>query len=294
MKTYLECIPCFLNQALKAMNLSTQNAAIQERVLKEIMKKLAAIDLNKKPPEFAMLVYNIISEITGNDDPYKEIKKRDNEHAISLLPEIKEIIESSEDKLLTTIKTAIAGNIMDFAIKSGYNLKKTIEKVLKSDFDINDYYRFKEDIKKARSIAYLADNAGEIVFDKVLIEKIRELNNCKIYFFVKSRPIINDATKSDVKIAGIDKLNNVEIRAVNIGSPNIRKIRKTKESGEFTNFIKKMDLVISKGQGNYESLSEINANIYFLLIAKCNVIARDLGVEKGSIIIKSTLADKIN
>ncbi|GAF96550.1 unnamed protein product, partial [marine sediment metagenome] len=241
-------------------------------------------DLSKKPPEFARLVYNIIEEITGNEDPYKEIKKRDNEHAISLLPEIKSIIKKSEDKLFTSIKIAIAGNIMDFAANSDYDLKKTIEKVLESDFAINDYEKFKEGIKKATSIAYLADNAGEIVFDKLLIEKIRELNNCKIYLFVKGKPIVNDATEIDTKIIGINNFDNIEIKKINTGFPNTGM---KKESKEFISFIKQMDLVISKGQGNYESLSEVNANIYFLLIAKCHVIARDLGVKKGSIILKS-------
>jgi len=284
MKTYLECIPCFLNQAIKAMNLTNQNNKTKEKVLKELMSKLANFDLNKKPPEFARLVYNILTDITGNEDPFKEIKKRDNQHALNLLPEIKNIIESSEDKLLTTIKIAIAGNIMDFALNSDYNLKKKIEEVLESDFAINDYEKFKENIKKASSIAYLADNAGEIVFDKLVIEKIKEINNCKIYFFVKGRPIVNDATEIDAKIVGIDNLDSTEVRNINTGFPNTG-IKK--ESKEFNDFIQKIDLVISKGQGNYESLSEVDANIYFLLIAKCPVIARDLGVEKGNIICKS-------
>jgi len=284
MKTYLECIPCFLKQAIKAMDLTNQNVHIKEKVLREIMIRLSNGDLNKKPPEFARLVYNTITEITGNDDPYKEIKKRDNEHAFSLLPKIKSIIEKSEDKLLTTIKIAIAGNIMDFALKSKYDLNKTIKKVLKSNFGINNYEKFKQDIKKAKSIAYLADNSGEVVFDKLLIKKIREVNNCRIYFFVKGKPIVNDATEIEAKFAAIDEFANIEIRKINTGFPNTG-IKK--ESEKFTNFINKIDLIISKGQGNYESLSELNANIYFLLIAKCPVIARDLGTEKGNIILKS-------
>ena len=279
MKTYLECIPCFLNQALKAMGLCNEDDKVKENVLKEIIIKLADIDLNKKPTEFGKIAYDTILEITGNDDPYKEIKKRDNDHAISLLPTIKEIIEKSEDRLFTAIKIAIAGNIMDYAANSNYSLKKTIEKVIESDFAINDYEKFKRDIKKAKSILYLADNAGEIVFDKLLVEKIRELNNCKIYFFVRGRPIVNDATKIDAEFLEMNKLKNVEIREIAAGFPDTRE-------KEFNNFLNQMDIVISKGQGNYESLSEANANIYFLLITKCPVIARDLGVEKGKIIFK--------
>ncbi len=284
MRTYLECIPCFLNQAIKAMDLTNQNAKTKEKVLKEIMKKLASSDLTKKPPEYAKQVYNIIEEITGMDDPYKEIKKRDNEHALNLLPNIKNDIENSKDKLLTAIKVAIAGNIMDFAAHLDYDVEKTIEKNLKSDFAIDDYKRFKADIINANSIAYLADNAGEIVFDKLLLEEIKKINDCKIYFFIKGKPIVNDATETDMKIAEIDKLSNIEIRKINTGFPNMGTKR---ESEEFNNFIKKIDLIISKGQGNYESLSEIDANIYFLLIAKCSVIAEDLEVKKWDVVLKS-------
>ena len=283
MKTYLECLPCFLNQALKAMNLTNQNNEVKEKVLKKLMNKLSNIDLNKKPPEFARLVYNLVSEITGNLDPYKEIKERDNNHALELLPEIRKIIRKSEDKLITTLKVAAAANIMDFAANSNYDLKKTIEDALREGFAINDYEKFKEDIKKARSIAYLADNCGEIVFDKLLIENIRQLNDCKINLFIKGKPIVNDATESDIKFIGIDKIQGIEIMTINTGFPNTGL---KKESSEFNKFISGMDVVISKGQGNYESLSESNANIYFLLIAKCPIVARDLDIKKNDIILK--------
>lgn len=279
MKTYLECIPCFLNQALKAMSLCNENDKVKEKVLKEIIRKLADIDLNKKPTEFGKIAYDTILEITGNDDPYKEIKKRDNDHAISLLPTIKETIEKSEDRLFTAIKVAIAGNIMDFAVNSDYNLKNTMENVLKADFAINDYRKFREDIKKAKSVAYFVDNAGEIVFDKLLIEEIKNVTNCKIYFFVRGKPIVNDATKIDAELVEIDKLEDIEIRETYDRFPDINE-------KDFSDFLKEMDVVISKGQANYESLSEADANTYFLLIAKCPLIARDLGVKKGDIIFK--------
>ncbi|MBN2421738.1 DUF89 family protein [Candidatus Woesearchaeota archaeon] len=281
MKTYLECLPCFLNQAINVMNLNHLDDFTKQKVIKELMIKLSTVDLNKKPPEFAIFVYKVISEITGNNDLYKEIKIKDNNHAISLLPEIKNIIKKTDDKLLSTIKVAIAGNIMDFVANSDYNLKKTVEEVIKSDFAINDYKKLKIEIINANSIAYLADNSGEIVFDRLLVNEIRKLNKCKIYFFVRDRPIVNDATKSDAEFIGIDKIENFEIREIRGGFPNISSIE-----DDLVKFIKKVDLAISKGQANYESLSEIKANIYFLLITKCSVIARDLGVNKGDIIIK--------
>lgn len=272
-----------MNQALKAMALTGQSHEVKEKVLKELMNKLSGIDLSKKPPEFARLIYNLVSETTGNKDPYKEIKERDNNHALGLLPEIKKIIEKSDDKLITTLKIAAAANIMDFAANANYDLKKTVENALSSNFAINDYKKFKDDIKKAKSIAYLADNCGEIVFDKLLMENIKQLNDCKIYLFVKGKPIVNDATKSDISLIGIDKIAGIEIMTIDTGFPNAG-LRK--ESSEFNEFINNVDVVISKGQGNYESLSESNANIYFLLIAKCPIVARDLNIKKGNIILK--------
>jgi len=283
MNTYLECLPCFLNQALKAMQLTNQDPKTKEKVIKEIMKKLADIDLNKKPPEFARFVYNIIYKETGNYDPYKEIKRRDNGIAINVLSDFNDLIQKSNDHLLIATKMAIAANIMDFAANSDYNIKHTIEKSLGKEFAINDYEMFKKDLGQAKSIIYLADNAGEIVFDKLLLESIRKINDCKIYLFVKGSPIVNDATEEDLRFLNIDKIKDIEICKISTGFPNTGFL---KESDQFSDQLKDSCMIISKGQGNYESLSELDANIYFLLIAKCSIVARDLGVRKGDMICK--------
>jgi len=284
MKTYLECIPCFLNQALRAMDLTNQNPKVKREVIKKIMRILSKSKLDKNPPEYAKIVYDIIEKETGSFDSYKKIKKRDNQHALALLQDLKKLIKSSKEPLLTATKIAIAGNIMDLAAHPNYNVKETIEKVIKQNFAINNYNAFKKDIQKAKSIVYIGDNAGEIILDRLLIEQIREINKNKIYFFVKGKPILNDATIEDAKKAGIDKISNVEIKKISTGFPNVGIER---DSKEFIAFLKNQDITISKGQGNYESLSEIKANIYFLLIAKCSVIAKDLRIKTGQIICKN-------
>ncbi|MCK4550699.1 MAG: DUF89 family protein [Candidatus Aenigmarchaeota archaeon] len=274
MKTYIECLPCFLNQAIKVLKLSVSDSQVQEKAVKEVMKMFSEIDLDKKPPEFARLVYEKISDITGIEDPYEGIKKRDNEHALSLAPMLKNTMRDSKDSLLTAVKAAIAGNIMDFAANSDYNLRETINRILKEDFAINDYGKFKKDVMDAKVIAYFADNSGEIVIDRLLVEKIRTLNKeCIIHFFVKAKPIINDATMTDADAVGLSCLKYVEIKTLD--GEFLSKSAKYMES---VNYLKSVDMVISKGQGNYERLSDIDANIYFLLIAKCAVIARDLNV----------------
>ncbi len=274
MKTYLECLPCFLNQAITVLKLSVSNPQVQENAVKEVMKMFSEIDLDKKPPEFARLVYEKISSITGIEDPYEEIKKRDNEHALSIMPILKNRINKSEDSLLTAVKAAIAGNIMDFAANSDYNLTETINRILKEDFAINDYGKFKKDVTNAKVIAYFADNSGEIVIDQLLVEMIKTINQkCIIHFFVKAKPIINDATVKDADAVGLSYMDGVEIKTL-----DGEFLSGSAKYTESVNYLKSVDMVISKGQGNYERLSDINANIYFLLIAKCTVIARDLNV----------------
>ena len=283
MKTYLECLPCFLNQALKAMDINNLSYADKEKAIREIMKQLSNIDLNKKPPEFARIIYNHLHEVTGNHDPYKEIKKRDNEHATNALNKFKKLYDSSNDSLLIAVKMAIAANIMDFAANSDYNIIHFIEESIGQKFAIDHYDKLKKDIQEAKSIIYLADNAGEVVFDKLLLESIRKLNNCRILLFVKGKPIVNDATEDDLRHIGIDEIPNLEVHKINTGFPNTGFLR---ESNEFADILKDAHLIISKGQGNYESLSELDANIYFLLIAKCKIIARDMHVNIGNLVCK--------
>ncbi len=281
MKTYLECIPCFLNQSLKVMKHSGLDAELQKKILKDIMKMLSETELDKKPPEYARLVYDKISCISKIKDPYREIKKRDNMHAEKLAPSLKNMIDASRDPLLTAVKVSIAGNIMDFAANSDYDIKESIDRVLHEDFAINDYSKFKNDIINAKTIAYFADNCGEIIFDKLLIEKIKTLNSkCTIHLFVKAGPIINDATREDAESAGLGSLERVKVKTL---EKDFLKTRKYKNPADY---LKHIDISISKGQGNYERLSNINANIYFLLIAKCSVIARDLNTGTMKSILK--------
>ena len=285
MKTYLECLPCFLKQTLKVMELNSIEENKRQVIMKRIMENLANIDLNKTPPEFAKVIYGTITDSLGSKDLYKEIKERDNKHALSLVPEVLELINNSENPLFTAVKIAVAGNIIDFASSQDYNVKKTINQVIENGFIVNDFEMFKKEIEKAKSVAYIADNSGEIVFDKLLIEEIMKKNNCKIDFFVRGFPIINDATKYDARLVGIHDLENVEIKEIVDGFPNT-------ENKELIDSLEKYDLIISKGQANYECLSEFNANIYFLLITKCPTIARDLGVEIGESLIKKQLKTK--
>lgn len=285
MKLHLDCIPCFQRQALQALRFVTNDVEEQERILRLIIAKLESMDWTTTPPEMAHVVHRFVREECGVEDPYKDIKKSYNDIVLSLYPEIKRSMEDSEEPLLTAVRLAIAGNIIDFGANPEFDLNKTISEVLEKEFAIFDYEELTTILENANTMAYLADNTGEIVFDKILLETILDRYKIeKILFAVKGAPIINDATIDDAEYVGIDKLPGVEFVKVGIGLPGSGIERSSKE---FHNILGSADLVISKGQGNYEALSEY-CDIFFLLMAKCPVIASDLNVKIGDIILKET------
>ncbi len=279
MKTYLDCIPCFVRQSLEAARMATDDEEVHKEILDKVMKDLRENSLEgKKPPDIADRVHFIVRKLTGGTDPYKEMKEKQNERAMYLYPELKNIVRDSEDKLYTAVKLAITGNIIDLGPGHEINVEKTVKNVIDKDLEIDNFDEFKEELDKAENIFYLADNAGEIVFDKVLLE---ELDGKNIKFFVKDGPILNDAMRVDAEYVGIQEL--AEIDVVSNGMPSEAPRR---DSEEFIERMSKADMVISKGQGNYEALSEVDENIFFLLKAKCPVIAKDIGVDEGSLILK--------
>ncbi|WP_455391798.1 damage-control phosphatase ARMT1 family protein [[Eubacterium] cellulosolvens] len=283
MKVKLDCIPCFQRQALEAARFVTNDIGVQEKILRRVITELEKMDWTGTPPEMAHTVHQIVKEECNVSDPYKDIKKQFNDIALSLYPELKEIINKSAEPLLTAVRLAIAGNVIDFGANSQFDLKETISNVLGKEFALNDYDKLLEILRKSKSLLYLADNTGEIVFDKLLLETILSKYKIdKIIFGVKGAPIINDAMLEDAEYVGINKLLGVELIKIGIGLPNTGLER---NSAEFLNILNSSDIVISKGQGNYEALSK-NCGIFFLLMAKCPVIADDLNVKLGEIILK--------
>lgn len=273
MRVYFDCIPCFIKQALDASRMATKDEARQEMALKRVLSELQKISFSETPPEIANKVHRAVREITKNNDPYKRVKDEYNRKALKMYPGLKQKVARSKDKLLTATKLVIAGNIIDFGIGGfKFDLEKTVRDVLVQDFTINHFNQLKKTLEKSKRIVYFGDNAGEIVFDRILLE---ELKNKDITFVVKEEPIINDAMVEDARFAGIDKIANIKEVSTN-----------PKGARRFTNQLKNVDVVISKGQGNYETLSGVNANIFFLLKVKCPIIARDIGVKVGDIVIK--------
>ena len=278
MKTYLDCLPCFLQQTLRAGRIATDDEKIIKQLLDDVGMMLKDIPLDNTPPETGMLIYQKISQITGNKDPFKKIKKENIDKALYLYPEMKKLVDRSNDKLLTAIKLAIAGNVIDFGVNRAFDIKEEIAETVNKKLVLKDYEDFKDALGKAKEILYIGDNAGEAVFDKILIEQLKK----PVIYVVRGCPVINDVTFEDAVSIGIDKL----ARIISSGTPAPGTILKTCNP-DFIKLFKSADMVISKGQGNYEGLSGEDRSIFFLLKVKCHVIARNIGAKVGDVILRN-------
>ena len=289
MKTYLDCIPCFFKQALAAARIAGAGTKTQKKILDELAKILPEISLTSSPPEIGRVIYSLVSKITGKNDPYLREKKRSNELALGIYDKLTQKLVSADDKLLFAIELAIAGNIIDYGVKNSLNVDAELIKILNKEEEvikketktIFDYTRFKSDLRRAKNILYLADNAGEVVFDRILIEQIRSMDNGKeIVYAVKEKPVINDALKRDAVDCGIGRIAKI----VSSGSDAPGTVLSLC-SKDFLAMYRRADMVISKGQGNFEALSSAKRSVFFLFMAKCSVIAKDVGCKVGDVIL---------
>ena len=284
MKTYLDCIPCFFRQALAAVRMSTDDEIIHRRVLNSVSIMIPDLALNATPPEIAQQVYRIVYEITGNNDPYLEAKKCANKSAMSRYARMKDIVDDSIDALETSCKLAVAGNAIDLGAQAEYgSIDSIIKDSLGYQLDQEHYHKFKESVDQSSLILYVADNAGEIVFDRILIEQLLQIKKSKIVFVVREKPIINDATLDDALQVGLNKVATI----ISNGSDAPATIL-SQCSPEMRSYYRAADLIISKGQGNYESLSDRSENIFFLFKVKCPVVARDSGYDLDSPVVASS------
>ena len=280
MKTYFECIPCLLRQTLEAARLTTDDETIHEQVLRKVLRAASEMNLRKSPPLMAQRIHRMIRQMTGDNDPYRDIKDRFNHFALELYPELKEGIEWSSKPLDTAIRLAIAGNIIDSGVNHHINetqVHNAIKHALTAPL-AGDPEEFREAVSEAKDILYLADNAGEIVFDRLLIE---QMPLKKITLAVKGSPVINDACLVDAQATGIADL----VEVIDNGSDAPGTILAECSEG-FKRQFENADLIIAKGQGNYETLSDVKKDIFFLLKVKCPVIAKHIGCEGGSLILR--------
>lgn len=288
MNITLDCIPCFVrhtNEVLKEFNV---DETIKEKVMREVLARMAKIDFQLTPPEFAAVIHAFIRDQLNCDDPYKKIKDDSNILAKELTEKLRRHLKNTDNLLRNAILYSIAGNIIDSGVSAVTSLDDILTSIEMAENETPAIDNFKElemAFDNANNILILGDNAGEIFFDKLLIENIP--GSKKIYFAVKGGAILNDATVEDAHFAGLDKYAEIIKNGTRIPGTALSQV-----SPEFLEVFNQADVILSKGQANFETLSGIKDDrIFFLLRAKCDVIAEKAGVAKGSFIIAQNVEE---
>ena len=276
MKTTLDCMPCFVRQALDVARIVSDDVSVHASILSDLFKDLSELDYSNSPPMVAQRMYRRIRKMTGVDDPYVEIKHRFNQLALEILGELEHKLDEAADAFGMAVRLAIAGNVIDLGVRgeiSDDEVRRSIAHTLSEPFE-GDIPAFKQRIDGARRILYLTDNTGEIVFDRILLERM-PLE--KVTVAVRGFPAINDATMVDARETGLTDL----VKVIDNGSDAPGTVLDTC-SEEFKHIFSESDLIISKGQGNYETLNDVNAPVVFLFKVKCAIVASHIGFAEGT------------
>jgi len=277
LKVEAECAACLLARATAEAYQGTTNPALRFRAVKEVIKLLnREFRPTTVPADIGTKRDRLIKQLTDNDDPYKWSKKMSNEKAVKLLPYAKKIVEkgyTQQERFKKACLCAIVGNILEFDIPGHKFTFKTLTKSFREaakDLVVDDIDRAYELAKKAKSVLYLADNAGEIVFDTLLVEELKNMG-LKVTYVVKGGPVINDATLEDVAPSGMDKLAD---NIVTTGTDAVGLLPK-EVSQEFLKVYEAAELVFAKGMGYAETLTELKLTKPHLLLfrTKCNPVA---------------------
>jgi uncharacterized protein with ATP-grasp and redox domains len=282
-KFYLDCYACFVRQTINAARHAGCDDPVQHKIMVKVLELLQNLSPETTPPHVAKAVHGIIRAYSNNPDPYKEAKARCTRAAMELYDDLKAMVAASADPLGTALRLAIAGNIIDLGVSDEHeDLWHTVDRVLAQDYAVDDEAILRREMEMADHILYLGDNAGETVFDRVLIETLDK----PVVYAVRGRPILNDAIMEDAIAAGLDKAATTLLDNGADAPGTILSLCKP----EFVEAYNKAPVIIAKGQGNYETLNNAGPKVFCLLQIKCPVIERDMGAPMGGIILRQSTA----
>ena len=277
MKINEKCLPCLINQVVKVANIT--NCSNRDDLYHQVFEQLSKIDFNKSNPEIIGMIFELVKKHLNNEDPYQEIRQYYNNLFLQSYDDFDKKINSFK----TAIKYAIIGNIIDFSPINNQEITKIddwFDNIDNLSLTIDHVDKLINDIKKAKTILYLGDNCGEICLDKLLLKRIKQLNpSLKIYFGVRGKPVVNDSIENDAYKVDINEYASI----ISNGDNSLGTIL-SRTSAQFNQIYQNCDFVIAKGQANFESLSEENKKIYFLLMVKCDVIAKYINVPEKSLV----------
>jgi uncharacterized protein with ATP-grasp and redox domains len=274
-----------IRQALEAARMVSSDPAMHEQTLREVLQWTSNLDFDESPPMMGQRIHRYVRQVAAVSDPYRAAKVRLNRMALAFMPELRDLISGASDPLATAVRLAIAGNVIDMGVNGDVteaDVRGSINEALAETF-AGDINLFRQAVEEARDILYLADNAGEIVFDRLLIEQLAPQ---RVTVVVRGAPIINDATIVDARAAGLDQITEV----IDNGSDAPGTVL-VDCSEDFRRRFTEADLIIAKGQGNFETLSDEDRNITFLFKAKCPVIAAHVDVPVGTHVMVARAAE---
>ena len=273
LKAMPDCIPCTLRQVLVTARRVSDDEWLHAKVVKQVMSEMADTDLSRSPAEVTFDALRSAVRLLGEPDPYAEDKRRYNALMKSLLPGLRRKVAESSDPVGLAARLAIAGNIIDLGILSGVDAEAEVAQALDRKLAIDDTDAFREAARSARDVFYLLDNAGEVVLDRLLIEQFKRK---RVTCLVRAEPILNDVTAEDAQEVGLGDL--AEIR--DAGAPMLGFVPGLADP-EIRERFEKADLVIAKGQANFETLWGADREVFFFLRPKCPVTANALGIREG-------------
>jgi len=275
-RTSLDCVPCFVRQGLEASRFVTEDQDTQAEILREVLRLVADLDLTRQPVTFGQAIHRRVRELTAAADPYRSVKSEYNRLVGGVLPELARLVRASADPLVTAARLAIAGNVIDFAVPGALQPDQVLT-ALRGALDEpfhGDTEAFSAALTTARNVLYLLDNAGEIATDRLLVE---EIGADRVTAVVRGGPIINDAVRADAVEVGLAEL----VEVIDNGSDAPGTVL-TDCSESFLARLRAADLVVAKGQGNFETLSSVAVPVFFLFKIKCPVVAGHTGLDLGT------------
>ena len=264
-----ECFACAMRQALAAARLVTDDQSFHHRCLIEAAEILTGAERGMTPPQMGEHIYGMVRRLSGNPDPFSEQKREQNQAVEALLPWLRETVDAAGDRLLMAVRLAIAGNIVDPGAQESFDLETSVMEAVTGEAGLEAYPAFAEALDRAATVLFIADNCGEIVFDRVLVETMLSMRDVDITLAVRGAPIINDVTEEDALQVGMQELCTI----ISSGSemPGTF-LPDTNE--QFRELFYSADMVISKGQGNWETLEDCDREVFFLFQVKCPVVAK--------------------
>ncbi|KJS03315.1 MAG: hypothetical protein VR68_01520 [Peptococcaceae bacterium BRH_c4a] len=278
MQPFVDCVHCYLKQAVTCMNIAGIDEERQHRILFDLMDDIKIMDRSRTPAENSTEMLLTVYKLINNPDPYKEVKIKSNDLALELYPDLKDYLDRSGDRLREALKISVSGNVIDLGINRSFDINASLKHSLNTGFARDDYDLFKKTLDTAEEVVIIGDNSGEIVFDRLLAEELSRMGK-RITYIVKGGPILNDATLEDAAQAGINKTAGIITTGSNYLGLPLKKV-----SGEIIKLLKESRLIISKGQANFESLEHedlARGRIFFLLKIKCESVGKVAGATFG-------------